>query len=47
MSLARNGGVGKNAQGLTSLWKPERLNNFVTPAQGGSFDLSEHEGQWL
>jgi len=47
MNLARTGGVGKNAQGLTSLWKPERLNNFVAPAQGGSFDLSELEGQWL
>jgi steroid delta-isomerase-like uncharacterized protein len=47
MHLARAGGIGKNANGLTSLWKPERLNNYVAPAQGGSFDLSELEGQWL
>jgi steroid delta-isomerase-like uncharacterized protein len=47
MQLMRSGGIGKNARGLTSIWKPERLNNFVLPAQGGSFDLSELEGQWL
>jgi steroid delta-isomerase-like uncharacterized protein len=47
MQLARSGGIGKNARGLTSFWKPERLNNYVVPAQGGSFDLSELEGQWL
>ena len=47
MNLARSGGIGKNARGLTSIWKPERLNNYVVPAQGGSLDLSELEGQWL
>jgi steroid delta-isomerase-like uncharacterized protein len=47
MQLAREGGIGRNARGLTSIWAPERLNNFVLPAQGGSFDLSELDGQWL
>ncbi|MEX1009570.1 MAG: nuclear transport factor 2 family protein [Acidimicrobiia bacterium] len=47
MRLARTGGIGRNARGLTSIWKPERLNNYVLPAQAGSFDLSELEGQWL
>ena len=44
MKLAHAGGIGKNARGLTSIWKPERLNNYVVPAQGGSLDLSELEG---
>ncbi len=47
MQLAREGGIGQGARGLTSIWKPERLNNVVVPAQGGSFDLSELDGQWL
>ncbi len=44
MQLARAGGIGKDAHGLTSIWKPERLNDHMVPAQTGSFDL---EGQWL
>jgi steroid delta-isomerase-like uncharacterized protein len=47
MSLSRAGGIGKNARGLTSIWKPERLNNYVVPPQGKSLDLSELEGQCL
>ena len=48
MELARTGGIGKNARGLTSIWKPERLNNYVVPAQGGSFDLSDLErAEWF
>jgi len=47
MQLAREGGIGHGARGLTSIWRPERLNNVVVPAQGGSFDLSELDGQWL
>jgi steroid delta-isomerase-like uncharacterized protein len=47
MELMRSGGLGKNAHGLTSIWTPERLNNYVTPAQAVSQDPSELEGQWL
>jgi steroid delta-isomerase-like uncharacterized protein len=47
MGLSRSGGIGKNARGLTSIWKPERLNNYVVPPQGISLDLSNLDGQWL
>jgi hypothetical protein len=47
MGLSRSGGIGTNASGLTSIWKPERLNNYVVPPQGTSLDLSALEGQWL
>jgi steroid delta-isomerase-like uncharacterized protein len=47
MRLARDGGIGDGARGLTSIWRPERLNHVVVPAQGGSSDLSELDGQWL
>ena len=47
MRLARAGGVGEDARALTSIWKPERLNNFVYPAKGVSLPLSELGGQWL
>ena len=44
MALARSGGIGKNARGLTSIWKPERLNNYVVPAQGGSSTSPSSKG---
>jgi hypothetical protein len=43
----REGGLGEDAHGLTSIWQPVRLNNFLCPAEGGSVDLSELDGQWL
>jgi steroid delta-isomerase-like uncharacterized protein len=45
--MAQTNGFGENARGLTSIWKPERLNNYLVPTQGISLDLSELEGQWL
>jgi hypothetical protein len=47
MRTMRDGGVGKDALGLTSIWRPHRLNNFVTPARGRSVELSDMDGQWL
>jgi steroid delta-isomerase-like uncharacterized protein len=47
MRLAREGGIGAHARGLTSIWKPERLNNVFTAGPGASVDLSELDGQWL
>jgi hypothetical protein len=47
MRVAREGGIGKGARGLTSIWRPERLNPLMMPAQGGSLDTTELDSQWL
>ena len=47
MRLARSGGIGANATGITSIWKPEVLNGIFHPGPGNSTDLSELTGQWL
>ena len=47
MHLARSGGLGANATGITSIWKPEELNGIFRPGPGNSGDLSELTGQWL
>jgi steroid delta-isomerase-like uncharacterized protein len=46
MRLVRTGGLGDNARGVTSLWKPDVLNGIFN-AGGPSRDLSELTGQWL
>jgi hypothetical protein len=46
-SLTVDGTYEDPTTGLTTIWTPERLDNFVLPAQGGSFHLSELDGQWL
>jgi len=45
--LMRDGGLGEHARGITSIWRPVRLNHEVRPAQGCATELSELEGQWL
>jgi steroid delta-isomerase-like uncharacterized protein len=47
MQLARDGGIGQDAQGLTSIWSPVRLNDFMHPARGDAIRVSEMDGQWL
>jgi steroid delta-isomerase-like uncharacterized protein len=47
MHLARSGGLGDNAVGITSLWRPEVLNGVFHAGGGKSNDLSELKGQWL
>ena len=47
MRLARRGGVGDNAVGITSIWRPEVLNGIFHAGPGRPHDLSELEGQWL
>jgi steroid delta-isomerase-like uncharacterized protein len=47
MRQARSGGLGDNAIGVTSLWKPERLNGIFRAGSNESGDLSELGGQWL
>lgn len=47
MHLARTGGLGANATGITSIWKPEVLNGIFRVGPGNSGDLSELTGQWL
>lgn len=47
MGLMHQGRLGEDAHGLTSIWRAEKLNNFIIPAQKVSRDLAELEGQWL
>jgi steroid delta-isomerase-like uncharacterized protein len=46
MEFMRGGGVGKDARGLTSIWKPERLNPFKYQARPDT-DQQPLDGQWL
>ena len=47
MRLARKGGIGASARGVTSIWKPEKLNGVFHASGGASRDLAELEEQWL
>ena len=47
MRLAKSGGIGDNAFGVTSIWKPEVLNGIFRAAKAKSGDLAELTGQWL
>ena len=47
MRMVKTGGLGANAVGTTSIWKPEVLNGIFHPGQAKSGDLSELTGQWL
>ena len=47
MRLANRGGMGENAVGITSIWKPEVLNGVFRPGASRAADLSELGGQWL
>ena len=47
MRLAKSGGAGDNAVGVTSIWKPEVLNGVFRAGQAKSGDLAELTGQWL
>lgn len=47
MRLIRSGGIGDNAHGITSLWRPEFLNGVFRAGRSTSSDLSELSGQWL
>ncbi len=47
MRLAKSGGVGDNAFGVTSIWKPEVLNGVFRAFKAKSDDLAEVTGQWL
>jgi steroid delta-isomerase-like uncharacterized protein len=46
MQIMRDGGIGEDAHGLTSIWKPHRLNPFKYPAKAES-DQKPLDGQWL
>ncbi len=47
MRIARTGGLGASATGITSIWKPEVLNGIFRVGPGNSGDLAELTGQWL
>jgi steroid delta-isomerase-like uncharacterized protein len=47
MRLASSGGLGKNARGVTSIWRPEVLNGIFHTGPGKSLDLEELGGQWI
>ena len=47
MRLAKGGGTGDNAFGITSIWKPEVLNGVFHAGQAKSGDLTELTEQWL
>lgn len=47
MRLAKRGGIGDTATGITSIWKPEVLNGIFHAGTGRPRDLAELEGQWL
>jgi len=47
MRLALSGGLGGNARGVTSIWRPEVLNGIFHPGPGRSLDLEELDEQWL
>ena len=46
MRLARTGGLGANATGTTSIWRPEVINGIFRAGKS-SGELSELTGQWL
>jgi hypothetical protein len=45
MLMAREGGLGEDARGLTSFWEPSRLNGVFHTT--GTRPLDELGGQWL
>jgi len=47
MRMAKTGGIGENAMGVTSIWKPELLNDIFRGRPGASESLAELPGQWL
>jgi steroid delta-isomerase-like uncharacterized protein len=47
MRLASSGGIGDNARGVTSIWRPEVLNGIFHAGPGKSLDLDELDGQWI
>lgn len=47
MRLAKSGGVGDNAFGVTSIWNPEVVNGVFRSGKAKSGDLAELTGQWL
>ena len=47
MRLAKSGGLGDNAFGITSIWKPEVLNGIFRVGRAKSGDQAELTGQWL
>jgi len=47
MRLAKSGGTGDDAFGITSIWKPEVLNGVFHAGKAASGDLAELTGQWL
>lgn len=47
MRLAKKGGLGDTATGITSIWKPEVLNGVFRGGQARSGPLSDLTGQWL
>jgi steroid delta-isomerase-like uncharacterized protein len=47
MRLAIGGGLGEDAIGTTSIWRPEVINGIFHPGPGKSHDLTELTGQWL
>lgn len=47
MRLAESGGMGDNAFGVTSIWKPEVLNGIFRAFKAKSDDLAELTAQWL
>jgi hypothetical protein len=47
MRLAKRGGLGDSARGITSIWVPGVLNGIFRPGPGKSDDLAELGGQWL
>ncbi|HTP16851.1 MAG TPA: nuclear transport factor 2 family protein [Streptosporangiaceae bacterium] len=47
MRLAKSGGTGDNAFGITSIWKPEVLNGVFRSGKAETDDLAELTGQWL
>jgi len=47
MRLAKGGGTGDNAFGVTSIWKSEVLNGIFHAGNTKPGDLAELTGQWL
>lgn len=47
MHLLKTGGLGCNATGVASTWKPQVLNGVFHAGKAKSGDLSELIGQWL
>ena len=47
MRHTRSGGLGDNAKGVTSIWKPEHLNGVFRAGTSERGDLAELGEQWL